>query len=211
VLIFGASSASADFIFDLGTGNSAISGNPGPYAQVDVHLVDSTHATITFRSLTNNGNIYLMGAQGAVGFNVNASSWTLGTISGTNAGTGFTPGPYSDGGAGNEGGFGSFNQTIDSFAGYKDSADKIVVNLTDTSGTWADASQVLIANASGNLAAAHIFVTASPADASGSASVTGFAGGVVPAPPSAVLLGLGAFGLLGFMTIRRLRWTPAAA
>ncbi|HEY7427922.1 MAG TPA: XDD4 family exosortase-dependent surface protein [Gemmataceae bacterium] len=34
---------------------------------------------------------------------------------------------------------------------------------------------------------------------------------VVPAPSSVILLGVGAFGLLGFTAVLRLRWTPAAA
>src|SRR5262249_17771833 len=96
MMTLGVRSASADTVnFDLTTGNSAISGFTGPYAHVVVDRTDSTHATITFTSLTNSGNIYLLGDGGSVGVNVNASSWTLGTITGSNAGTGFSPGPYS--------------------------------------------------------------------------------------------------------------------
>jgi hypothetical protein len=185
-----ASPARADLVFDLGLGNSDISGFPGPYAQVDVHLVDSTHATITFTSLTNGGNIYLMGAVGSVAVNVNASSFTLGTITGSNAGTGFTPGAFSNGGAGNVDGFGSFNQTINSFDGFTHTSDTISFTLTNTSGTWADANSVLIKNADGQLAAAHIFVTSSPANAANGALATGFA--AVPAP----LIGHGLLVLL---------------
>jgi hypothetical protein len=89
----GAGRASADFIFELTTGNSAISGFTGPYATVDVHLTDSTHATITFASLAAAGNIYLMGTAGAAAVNVNASSFSVGSFSASNAGTGFSPGP----------------------------------------------------------------------------------------------------------------------
>ncbi len=65
--------ASADSVFNLDTGNSAISGYTGPYASVDVNLTSATMATITFTSLTNSGNIYLMGGGGSVGVNVNAT------------------------------------------------------------------------------------------------------------------------------------------
>jgi hypothetical protein len=192
--------------FNLGNGNSAISGFSGPYASVLVNLTDTTHATITFTSLTNSGNIYLLGDGGSVGVNVNASSWTLSSIAGSNAGSGFTPGPWSNGGAGNEDGFGSFNQTINSFDGYTHSSDTISFVLTDTSGTWANASNVLTGNAGGNTAAAHIFVTTSPASGGsngGDALATGFAsnGSQVPDGGMTVILLGGA--LVGLETVRR--------
>ncbi len=190
--------ASADFIFNIGTGNSAISGFPGPYAQVDVSLTDSTHATITFTSLTNSGNIYLLGSTSAVDVNVNATSWTLGTITGSNAGTGFNPGPWSNGGSGNVSDAGIFNQTINSFDSYTHSSDTISFVLTDTGGSWASANSVLTANAKGNLAAAHIIVASSPANTitNPTALATGFATTTkVPEPGTFLLLSTGLLGL----------------
>src|SRR5262249_39532155 len=144
-LLLMGSQAKADVIsFDLTSGNSAISGFTGPYAHVDVNRTTPTMATITFTSLTNSGNIYLLGDGGSVGVNVNATSFTLGAISGSNAGTGFTPGPYSDGGSGNQDGFGVFNQTINSFDGFTHSSDLISFNITDTSRTWATANDLLV-------------------------------------------------------------------
>jgi hypothetical protein len=58
------------------------------------------------------------------------ASWTLGAITGSNAGTGFMPGPWSDGGSGNEDGFGVFNQTINSCDGFTHSSDTISFSLT---------------------------------------------------------------------------------
>jgi len=103
--------------------------------------------------------------------------------------------------AGNEDGFGSFNLRIRSFDGFSHSSDTITFTLTNTSGTWASAADVLTNNANGFDAAAHIFVTTSPANASNSALATGFAGegGGVVAPDggtTVMLLGV-ALGALG--------------
>src|SRR5215472_1955182 len=177
LLTLGAPPAPADiFTSNINTPDTAIAGFPGPYAQVKVNLTSSTMATITFTSLVNSGNIYLLGDGGSVDVNVNATSWTLSGITGSNAGTGFSPGPWSDAGSGNVNGFGIFNQRIDSFNGLTHSSDTISFTLTNTSGgTWANAASVLTPNGSGFDAAAHIFVTSFPANAANGAINTGFA------------------------------------
>jgi hypothetical protein len=196
--------AKADtFAFNISVPNAAISGFPGPYASVLVDRTDSTHATITFTSLTNSGNIYLMGDGSSVAVNVNAGSWTLSGITGTNGGTGFTPGPISDNGSKNVNGFGTLNQTFVSFDGFTHSSDEISFTLTNTSGTWASAAEVLIANDHGVFAAIHVFVTLSPANAANGALATGFAanggGQEVPDGGATVMLLGAALGALGMV------------
>jgi VPDSG-CTERM motif len=205
VACVGLQQAKADLVtYYLTQGNPAISGYTGSYATVTVNRTDSTHATITFISLTTGGNIYLMGDLASVAVNVNAASWTLGAIKGSNSDTGFTPGPYSDGGSANVDGFGVLNQTINSFAGFKHSSSAISLTLTNTSGTWSNAMQVLAANAQGAFAAAHIFVhnftAAYPANAHNGALATGFAGNdgaQVPDGGATVMLLCAALGALG--------------
>ena len=201
IACLGLQQAKADtFSYSISVGNAALSGNPGPYATVLVNRTSTTTATITFTSLTNGGNIYLFGDGSTAALNVNATTFTVGTVTGTNAGVGFTPGPYSNGGSGNVNGFGVLNLTINSFDGFTHSSDSISFTLTNTSGTWATASAVLKANANGAFAAAHIFVTTSPANAANGASVTGFAatgGSRVPDGGTTVMLLGAALGALG--------------
>jgi hypothetical protein len=189
--------------FTLGVGNAAISGYTGPYASATIDLTSATTATVTFTSLTNSGNIYLFGDGGSVALNVNATTFSVSGITGSNSGTGFTPGPYAQGAAGNEDGFGSFNLTINSDDGFTSSSDSITFTLTNTSGAWASCHDVLVANASGFSLAAHIFVTSFPANAANGALATGFAAdgggggnGVPDGGTTVMLLGV-ALGALG--------------
>ena len=204
VAALGFQQAKADtFSFTL-NGSNILPGSSGPFVSVLVNRTSSTTATITFTSLTKGGNIYLLGDGGSIAVNVNAASWSLGTITGSNSGTGFTAGgPFTNGGAGNEDGFGSFNQTINTFDGFTHSSDTMSITLTNLSGTWANALAVLTGNSQGNLAAAHIFVTSFPANASNGASITGFASGVgtpsVPDGGATVMLLGAALGALGMV------------
>jgi VPDSG-CTERM motif len=189
--------------FCLSTGNSAISGFQGPFATVSINLINSTTATITFTSSVHNGNIYLFGDGSSVAANINAASFSVSGIVGTNSGTGFSPGPFTSG-SGNVDGFGAFNLTINSFDGFTHSSDQITFTVTNLSGTWASCHDVLVANASGFILGAHIFVTAFPANASAGAIATGFAANG-PCPPSVpdggatvMLLGMG-IGALGMV------------
>lgn len=164
------------FVSSLNTGNTAISGFNGPYGFVVVMLTSSTTANVEFQSNVVGGNVYLFGGVNAVDLNVNASSFAATGIAESNSGTGFTPGPGSPSGSGNVSSFGNFNLTIKNFDGFTHSADEITFTLTNMGGTWASSDDVLISNANGFDAAAHIFVTSSPANAANGAIATGFAG-----------------------------------
>lgn len=208
-IAFLAQPAGATIMFDIGVGNTSISGYAGPYATVSVTRTDATHATIVFDSNVVAGNIYLFGDGGSVAVNLNASSWSIGSFVATNAGTGFTPGALSDGGGGNEDGFGNFNQTVNSFDGYTHSSDHISFVVTNTGGTWSGDTDVLADNGDGHTAAAHIFVTTSPANASNGALATGYASDgtapPIPEPGSLLLLGMGLASTGGFGLVRRRR------
>ena len=195
--------------YTLSSGNSALTdaGFTGPYATVDVNLVNSTTATVTFNSLTQtiggNTYVYLMadGSSGAV--NVNAGSWSISGISGSNSYPGFNSPQLTNDGSQNVDGFGVMNQTVDNFDGFSYAMTHLTFTLTNTSGTWANAGAVLIANLQGALAAAHIFVAQLVNGQLVNVMVTGFAanGGAVNTPDggtTVMLLGaaLGALGMV---------------
>jgi PEP-CTERM motif len=194
----GASNARADTIlYQIGLGNPAISPYTGPYADVLVDRTSTTTAQVTFTSLSNGTETFLLGDGGSAAVNVNATIWSIGSILGSNGGVGFAPGPFSDGGSGVEDGFGSFNQTVNDFDGYMHTVSSLQFVLTNGSSTWASAADVLTPNASGYIAAAHIFVSdcgsVAACDAGTGALATGFA--TVPEPSTALMLGLGLVAL----------------
>ncbi len=170
---------------------------------MDVSLSDSTHAVITFTAGVVDGNQVLFGGAGSADFNVNANNFTA-TFGSFSQLTGFTPAIITSGGSGNISSFGTFNQTFDGFDGFTHATTTLTFNVTDNSGTWGSADDVLTPNSSGYSVAAHIFVTAYPGASTDSASVTGFAsngGSSVPDGGSTAAM-LGA-ALSAFALIRR--------
>jgi hypothetical protein len=206
---FGAPSAHAGPVYYIGTPNAGLSPFSGPYATVNVELIDSTTAAITFTSLTaTSGNAkctpespctYLMGSNSSVALNVNATDFSYQDLT-------FSPssaGPFT-GGDGTADGFGNFNLTIDNFDGFTHAATMVSFNLINNGGTWTDAANVLTPNAGGYLAAAHIFVQSDLCDG---ACVTGYAANgdpAVPEPGTLALLGAGLIFIGG--AIRRFKW-----
>jgi len=202
----------------ISVGNSAIGGYPGPYAHADVNLNGAgTVATITITGENHAGNIYLIGGNTAVALNSNGAS-TVGSFTGTNSRSGFTPGPFSDGGAANNvSQFGDFTNTVTSAGGFMNTSDVISFTLTKSSGTWSSAANVLSANSDGFAIAAHIFVFDGTYDRGGDpngALNTGFAGAgpsvnplAVPLPATAWMGGslLSTLGVFGMIRRRRLQ------
>jgi VPDSG-CTERM motif len=180
VACLGLQHAKADTqLYTLVTANDAGLGT-GPFGTALVDLTSSTTATITFTAAPG----YLFVDGGSVAVNVNASTWTIGTF--------FSNGdPVSDDGAGNEDGFGSFNQKV-SMQNSSNGASIISFVLTNTSGTWATAAEVLAFNLQNWLVAAHIQIAT---------GLTGFAagpgGGTVPDGGTTVMLLGAALGALG--------------
>jgi hypothetical protein len=195
VLSFGVGSASADTItYTLNAFNSG--GVAGPFGTVEVNRTSTTTAIVTFTAAS--GFKFTDGSSAAV--NVNASSFTLTNVvdNGTFLQVKNPPGTS------NVDGFGSFNGVIDNENSFNGSATSISFTLTNTSGTWASASTVLLANNTGNVVAAHIGVCNTGCTAF---SQTGFTA-VVPIPAAAWLFGSGLIGLIG---IARRRITASQA
>src|SRR5262245_27319255 len=85
-VILSGSRVSAELItFDLLSPNAAISGYPAPLANVSVNRTDSTHATVTFQTYATGGYQYVMGDGSTVALNVNASLFTVGSVSESNS------------------------------------------------------------------------------------------------------------------------------
>lgn len=210
LLSLGASSASADTLtFDLTAPNlGGLDCCTGPYASVTVDRASNTAATVTFNSLTNGGYIYLMGGAQSTDLNVNAASFTADTISGSTSLSGFLPWSVKGTpGSQNVDGFGIFNLSIDAFDGFGHSATQVVVNLTNTSGTWASAADVLAANANGSTAAVHGFACAMPGcNGKSGAYTTGYAsnGTEIEVPEPATLSLMSGLGVLAIAFRRRL-------
>ena len=191
IACLGLQQARADSIsYSLSTGNDPGLG-AGPYGTVTINLTAGNTATFTFQAAAG----YLFVDGGANAINVNSASWTVTNIVSNGN-------PLSDAGSGNEDGFGNFNQKL-SQQNSSNGASLVTFTLTNTAGTWASASQVLIDNGpSGWEVGAHVQVQGGPNN-----GVTGFAVGnettvinplgTVPDGGTTVMLLGAALGALG--------------
>jgi hypothetical protein len=150
-LVAGVKNARADVMtYDVVTPNSDLTGYTEPFVQVTVNLVNSTHATITFDSLTNGGYTYLLtGAPGTgapAAFANISGNFSLASYSGTLYSG--SSNALSNGGSQSINGFGAFDQSVkvkDNLLA--DSYTEIVMQVTATgTNTWAHAANVLTSN-----------------------------------------------------------------
>ncbi len=140
-----------------------LNGITGPFVNVFVCQTSSKQATITFTSLGQGIDIYLLGDGASVAINTNGNvslipnsiTWTGGNNDGSGVDTGF-----SATGSRNVNGFGNFNFTLKDNGGFAEAATSITFSIQKTTGTWSSAASVLAKNNKGDLAAAHIFPSA---------------------------------------------------
>lgn len=198
-------SAFADLIsYDIGVPNSALTAYPAPYATMSIDRTSSTTASVTFNALSTAAYDYLLGGQNVVDLNVNGS-FNVSGVSESNSFSGFSPQPsgYPQLSSGNVSTFGTFNLSLKNFDGFQHSATSVSFLLTNTSGTWSSAGDVLTPNGSSYMAAAHIFVCAGPCSITGGAVITGYGangGGSVPVPaPPIVPLAVFGLTIIGWM------------
>jgi hypothetical protein len=197
--------AKADSIvtYTIGTGNTAISGvtgDPGPYATLQIDLTSSNTATFTFTGTNVSGysNEFWEVALNLVDTNVTLGSTITSGASLNSSSPSWTQENCTTGGGCAMDGFGKFNFALSDGSGAGDAVDSLVFTLTWTdSPGYTDAGSILAGNNNGDLAAVHtvIFSQTNCSTAPNNVCTTGYAGNstpippVVPEPPTLLLLG----------------------
>jgi len=164
-----------------------------------INRTDNTHATITINAVSNAGLDFLFLGAGGLALNVNATGFSASVPIFTQlSGVGFQAPSVQSVGSGQVNGFGQFDYVLNLFNGYDHAVSSISVQLTDLSGTWATAADVLttVGNGDGLEIAAHIGVCVAPCTQAEGAVVTGFVSATlfqteVPEPSTLALFGVG--------------------
>lgn len=191
--------ARADVIYTLNATNDFGTSGNGPFAQVDIHFIDSTHATAEFTRL--NGFVF-----GEMGLDINAATFAISGLSFQLAGSSNKTPTYTISLGGKVGGIGDFAlDYVDNPNGFSDAVTEAKFNIQNTSGTWADEAHVLTASVPE--AAVHAFT-----GNGGSFFASGGPTGVTPPPPpppvptpEPISLSLLGIGLMGLAIARRRR------
>jgi hypothetical protein len=193
--------AMADVIYTLDTSNATGVSGPGPYAQVDVHLTDATHATATFTRL---GSFTF----GEMGLDINATTFGISGLTFVLAPTSNQTPSYTVDLGGKVGSVGNFAlDYVDNPNGFSDSVISASFDIHNTSGTWADEFHVL--NNTVPEAAVHAFNPNAPSGnnsffaSGGPTNCTDCTRDPTPVaePATIALLGVGLLGL-GFVRRR---------
>jgi hypothetical protein len=113
-------------------------------------------------------------------------------------------------GGANLDGFGTFNLTIDDADGFKNRAFTITFTVTNNSGTWAAASDVLTPNQNNALAASHVGVSVNGGDFGSNTGYVAGSGGTqppmnIPEPSSMAIAGMGALAFVAYGARKRLK------
>lgn len=200
--------AHADVIYTLNTSNDTVTSGAGPYAQVDIHLVNATTATATFTRL---GSFVF----GEMGLDINANTFTITGLSFILAPSSNQTPSYSVVLGGKVGGVGNF--ALDYAVnpnGFTDAVTQASFTITDTSGTFADEGHVL--NNVVPEAAAHVFTSTGGSFFGSGGPITctdntGCGINLLNSAPEPAALGLFGVGLVTLGLLRSRRKSPPAA